>query len=187
MIKSVAAPLMSLLLLCTLSVSAQSEAESTDQSEIRAALKKEFNQTYKAYQQSLSEKKQNVTRRLAEESYNLGCKLYGKSTLNCANLGVNLILKERNNSKQVIETSKNILPILQKEYGEKSLKVIDIMVLAASKYPFKENELAMESLDTALSYLQQVEDVAPLHKAKIEINAGKKFLQMYHSRKYSDK
>lgn len=140
----------------------------------KAQYKKLFKQSYGEYKKSVEQGDAKITLQYAKESYEFGCKAYGETNINCANLGVNYLSHMGNSNKQSQHVGETILPVLEKKYGAKSLDVIEVMILSASKYPNKEKKQAIAVIDNALEYLNAIE-IEPYLKASVELEAGKAF------------
>jgi len=159
-----------LAVLFTIPFSCYAKSESAQET-----LKNEFKQAYQAYQTALEGRNWSEQRALADKSYQLGCRLYGENSLNCAALRVNYAKTLSRGDDKITPLFEKTIALYKKEHGENSVAVADLYVQLAEKQINGEYAYA-RSLKKALEIAEQLEDKSPLVAAGIKLEAGKVYL-----------
>ena len=140
----------------------------------------QFKDAYDQYQTALKTNNKEDQTKYAEQSYQLGKKVYGESDINVANLAVNLASLYMDN-KHYIKANALLLPslvIYEKEYGNESLEQMDIYFALAKSTPRKDER-------KIINYYQEVLNIADIYKedkptlnAQMQLDVGIELLAL---------
>ena len=139
------------------------------------SLTAEFKQTYQAYQGAMDGRNWSEQRALAYKSYQLGCRLYGETSLNCAALRVNYAKTLRHGDDKIMPLFEKSIEQYKKAHGDNSVEVADLYVQLAEKQTNGQYAYA-RSLSQALEIAEELEDQSPLLALGIQFEAGKVYL-----------
>jgi TonB family protein len=138
------------LLLLTIFVTPQASADR--QSDFQAA--------YSAYQQAIEAGDNERALATAAESYRLGSKLYGKTSINTANLAINyaMLLNDTGDFKRARKVLKGKLPVLEERHGKDSGELVTALIqLGRANFDMKKPEEGLAYFDRAVILLEQEE------------------------------
>ena len=125
--------------------------------------KAEFQRAYQQYKQHMEAKETSEALDAASQAYTLGSKLFGKKSVNTANLAVNyaVLLNNSGDYKQSGKVLRGTLAILEDEYGNDALELVPVLVeLGRVKFdPRRPRE--------ALEYFSRASWLADSHENKL--------------------
>ena len=125
--------------------------------------KTEFQRAYQQYKQHMEAKETSEALDAASQAYTLGSKLFGKKSLNTANLAVNyaVLLNNSGDYKQSGKVLRGTLAVLEDEYGNDALELVPVLVeLGRVKFdPRRPRE--------ALEYFSRASWLADNHESKL--------------------
>ncbi|MEW6984418.1 energy transducer TonB [Colwelliaceae bacterium 6471] len=136
--------------------------------------KQAFEQAYNVYQQANDQGNYYEKRVSAQKSYQLGCKLYGMESDNCAALSVNYANTLWQDDEQVISLFEHALAINVKKYGGDAVEIADLYIQLAEKLSRKTYQ---DYLDKALDIAKHFEDGSPLLAVDIQFQVAKVYLR----------
>jgi len=89
----------------------------------------DFREAYQAYRQYAKAGNTEKATEMAAESYRLGVKVYGKRSVNTANLAINYakLLNDAGDTKRARKVLKGKLEVLEREYGTESTKLLPVL------------------------------------------------------------
>ena len=92
--------------------------------------KAEFQRVYQQYKQHLEAEESSKAQDAAAQAYTLGSKLFGKKSVNTANLAVNyaILLNDSGDYRQSRRVLRGKLPILEDHYGSDAIELVPILV-----------------------------------------------------------
>ena len=90
----------------------------------------EFQRVYQEYKQHLEAEESSKAQDAAEQAYTLGSKLFGKKSVNTANLAVNyaVLLNDSGDYRQSRRVLRGKLPILEDHYGSDALELVPVLI-----------------------------------------------------------
>ena len=90
----------------------------------------EFQRVYQQYKQHLEAEEPSKARDAAAQAYTLGSKLFGKKSVNTANLAVNyaVLLNDSGDYRQSRRVLRGKLPILEDHYGSDALELVPVLI-----------------------------------------------------------
>ncbi len=92
--------------------------------------KAEFQRVYQQYKQHMEAKESSKARDAAEQAYTLGSKLFGKRSVNTANLAVNyaVLLNDSGDYRQSRRVLRGKLAVLEDHYGTDAIELVPALV-----------------------------------------------------------
>jgi len=133
--------------------------------------KQDFQSAYKAYQQYMKENDTLKATKAAEQAYQLGEKVYGKRSMNVANLAINyaMLLNDARKSKEAKKVLKGKLRSLEKEHGRSSSKLVPLLFeLGRTDFDLKGPRDGLRYFNRSAALLEQHEDA--LYRGKINFD-----------------
>lgn len=127
-----------------------------------ADIEKDFQSAYKAYQQHMKANDIPKATEAAEQAYRLGSKVYGRNSVNSANLSINyaILLNDAGESKQAQKVLKSKLRVLEKAYGKTSAELVPILTeLGRAKFSLRGPRDALKYFDRVTASLENHDDV----------------------------
>ncbi len=136
-------------------------------STVTADKNQDFQKAYKAYQQHINANDTPKAIKAAEQAYLFGSKVYGRNSINTANLAINyaMLLNDTRKSKQARKVLKGKLRILEKEYGKHSAELVPmLMELGRSHFDPARPRDGLKYFNRVTSILENHEDT--LHRGR---------------------
>ncbi len=92
--------------------------------------KAEFQRTYEQYKQHMEAKETSAALDAAARAYTLGSRLFGKKSVNTANLAVNyaILLNDTGDYKESRKVLRGKLPVLEDHYGSDAIELVPVLV-----------------------------------------------------------
>ncbi len=149
----------------------------------------DFQKIFKLYQTAITNKENDKAVLYAEQAYNEGQKLYGKSHQNTAALATNyaisylssiLKLKRSDNKyKELVPLFEQALEVNKLAYGEDSLKLIEPLIMMGNIHNnyLTQSKRSIHYYNQALSIAKQTLESRPLYYADLSLRIGKGLLQ----------
>ena len=114
--------------------------------------KAEFQRAYQQYKQHMEAKETSNALDAAAQAYTLGSKLFGKKSVNSANLAVNyaVLLNNSEDYKQSGRVLRGKLPILEDQYGSDAIELVPVLIqLGRAKFDARRPREALEYFSRA--------------------------------------
>ena len=140
--------------------------------------KAEFQRVYQQYKQHVAAKETSRALDSASQAYTLGSKLFGRKSVNTANLAVNyaVLLNNSGDYKQSGKVLRAKLAILEREYGDDAIELVPMLVeLGRVKFDPRRPRQALEHFSRA-SWLADNHD-NKLYRAQQCMDIARELLQ----------
>ena len=153
-----------------------------------------FQSAYQQYKHHLEAKERSKALDAASQAYTLGSKLFGKKSVNTANLAVNyaVLLNDAEEYRQSGRVLRGRLPVLEEHYGTDAIELVPVLVeLGRAKFDPRRPREALEHFSRAswladnhenkLYRAQQCYDISRELLQRGGIQFAEQFIQSAHS------
>lgn len=143
-------------------------------------LKQAFNQAYRNYQASEKDGDQDKVYQYAQESYQLGSKLFGEGHLNTANLGINwaIALTKAKETSQAITVMHEAISVLEDKLEDSSMELVVAYETLGDAIPRMDRKKKIKTYNKALKVARDIDNLDPLILADTQTDLGKKLLSL---------